>query len=92
MPSRRWTSGGSGYDGLFGDSFFSDCWDIVDRPGSAGSNRRKRIIKEDVTSEVSENNLKQWFRKTNLGRISDDDIYQVILIQFSWIKYPDFVK
>lgn len=71
MPSKRWTSGGTGYNGLFGDSFFSDCWDMVDSP------RRKRIISEDITTEVPEEKVKPWFRKTNLGRINDDDIYQV---------------
>lgn len=75
MPSKRWTSG-SGYDGLFGDSFFSDCYRIVD--GSSGqSSRRKHIIHEDVTTDISEDRVKPWFRKTNLSRISDDDIYQV---------------
>ncbi|XP_021943116.1 heat shock protein 67B1 [Folsomia candida] len=77
MPSKRWTSG-SGYDGLFGDSFFSDCYRIVD--GSSGqSSRRKHIIHEDVTTDISEDRVKPWFRKTNLSRISDDDIYQVML-------------
>jgi hypothetical protein len=69
----------TGYNGAFGDSFFSDCFDIVDNTTTRRSSSRssQRIVHEDVASDIPEEKVKPLYRKSHLSRLSSDDIYQV---------------
>jgi len=67
----------TGYNGAFGDTFFSDCFNIVDSTSTTSSSTRRVVHHEDVATDVPDDKVKPMYRKSYLSRLSSDDIYQV---------------